>query len=403
MNRRWLILVVLFVARTAMGFQYQTVGSIASVLSNELHVGFAEIGTLIGLYHISGVFLSLPGGLIIRRIGDKKLCAVGLALMAGGGVVMSLADGYGVAFAGRLISGMGAILFNLVLTKMTTDWFARREIVLAMAVVLSTWPFGIALGLFTEPLIAQAFGWRSVMLLAGGICLLSLLLVTLFYRAPPEEAGGELPRSGAAAAHFGLPPARVLAPVIAAGIMWGSFNAGLVAYFSFAPSFLAGSGRMTLAQAGAMASVALWVGMVSIPFGGYLGQRIGRPNIIITVFCALAAAALALVAIGVPPFAACIVFGVAIGPLPGVITSLPARVLAPSQRASGLGVFYTCHFLLQASGPAVAGWIHDASGSTAAVLFGAAMFLVPLPLLAVFEFLVSRLRADVAVEVVRSV
>ena len=73
MNRRWLILVVLFVARTAMGFQYQTVGSVASTLSSELHVGFAEIGTLIGLYHISGVFLSLPGGLIIRRLGDKNL------------------------------------------------------------------------------------------------------------------------------------------------------------------------------------------------------------------------------------------------------------------------------------------------------------------------------------------
>ena len=69
MQRRWLILVVLFVARTAMGFQYQTVGSVAPMLGSELHVGFAEIGTLIGLYHISGVVLSLPGGLIIRRIG----------------------------------------------------------------------------------------------------------------------------------------------------------------------------------------------------------------------------------------------------------------------------------------------------------------------------------------------
>ena len=92
MHRRWLILAVLFVARTAMGFQYQTVASTAPLLLRELHVGFAEIGTLIGLYHISGVFLSLPGGLIIRRIGDKNLCAIGLALMAGGGCVMGLSD-----------------------------------------------------------------------------------------------------------------------------------------------------------------------------------------------------------------------------------------------------------------------------------------------------------------------
>ncbi len=195
---------------------------------------FAEIGTLIGLYHITGVVLSLPGGLIIRRIGDKNLCAIGLALMAGGGFVMAQSDSYAVAFAGRLASGMGATLFNLVITKMTTDWFARREIVLAMAVILSTWPFGIALGLFTEPRIADAFGWRAVMLLAATLCLVSLLLVALGYRVPPEQS-----QLAPASQAFGLPPWRVLAPVIAAGVMWGSFNAGLVTYFSFVPSFLA--------------------------------------------------------------------------------------------------------------------------------------------------------------------
>jgi predicted MFS family arabinose efflux permease len=389
MHRRWLILAVLFVARTAMGFQYQTIASTAPMLLRELHVSFAEIGTLIGLYHITGVLLSLPGGLIIQRIGDKNLCAIGLALMAGGGFVMTQSDSYAVAFAGRLASGMGATLFNLVITKMTTDWFARREIVLAMAVILSTWPFGIALGLFTEPRIADVFGWRAVMLLAGAFCLVSLLLVTIGYRVPPEQS--QLAPTSQA---FGLPPWRVLAPVIAAGVMWGSFNAGLVTYFSFVPSFLVENNGMTMANAGALTSLALWVGMLSIPFGGYAVQRIGRPYVTIVVFCALTATALAMIVAGAPPFAACILFGLAIGPPPGVITSLPTRVLAPGQRAAGFGVFYTCHFLLQASGPAIGGWLHDIGGGVASVLFGTALFLVPLPLLAVFRILSMRLPSE---------
>ena len=298
-----------------------------------------------------------------------------------------------MAFAGRLGSGMGATLFNLVITKMTTDWFARREIVLAMAVILSTWPFGIALGLFTEPRIAEAFGWRSVMLLAAGFCLLSLLLVALFYRAPPR---GSDSGAGGVRRGFGLPPWRVLAPVIAAGVMWGSFNAGLVTYFSFVPSFLADSARDDAGGGGradqSRACGSAWFRSRS---AGIVVQRIGRPIVTIVVFCALAASALALVVGGAPPFVACIVFGLAIGPPPGVITSLPARVLAPEQRAAGFGVFYTCHFLLQASGPAVGGWMHDRRGHGASVLFGAAMFLVPLPLLAVFELLMARLRVVV--------
>jgi predicted MFS family arabinose efflux permease len=388
-NRRWLILGVLFLARTAMGFQYQTIGSVAPSLIGELHIGFTEIGTLIGLYHISGVFLSLPGGLIIQRLGDKTLCAVGLAAMVAGGLLVAWSDRYGLAFAGRLISGMGGILFNLVLSKMTADWFARREIVLAMAIILSTWPFGIALGLFSQPRIAEAFGWRAVMLLSAGFCLVSLLLVSAFYRAPPDELSSRVP---AANRGLGLPAWRIVAPVIVAGLMWGAFNAGVVGYFSFVPVLLAERGGMTLAGSGALTSLALWVGMISIPFGGYVAQWLGRPGVTIALFSGGAAAALGLIAAGAPPLFACLAFGLAIGPPPGVITSLPTRILAPVERAAGFGVFYTFHFLLQASGPAIAGWLHDTGGGTAAVGFAAAMFMVPLPLLVVFEWLVRRAR-----------
>ena len=110
------------------------------------------------------------------------------------------------------------------------------------------------------------------------------------------------------------------------------------------------------------------------------------------MFCTLAATSLALIVAGMSPFLACILFGLAIGPPPGVITSLPARVLAPTERAIGFGVFYTCHFLLQASGPAIGGWIHDTRGGAASVLFGSALFLVPLPMLALFRFLTVRLQ-----------
>jgi predicted MFS family arabinose efflux permease len=285
---------------------------------------------------------------------------------------------------------MGAILFNLVITKMTADWFARREIVLAMAVILSTWPFGIALGLFTQPLIAGTFGWRSVMLISGGFCLLSLLLVALCYRSPPAEpASGAFP-TASSTNRLGLPPVRIIAPVIAAGIMWGSFNAGVVGYFSFVPVLLAERGGMTMAQSGALTSLALWVGMLSIPFGGYVAQWLRQPGVTIVLFCGCAATALALIAAGVPPLFACIAFGLAIGPPPGVITSLPAHILAPAERPAGFGVFYTFHFLLQSTGPAIAGWLHDSAGATAAVYFAAAMFVVPLPMLAMFELLVRR-------------
>jgi predicted MFS family arabinose efflux permease len=369
-----------------MGFQYQSVGSVGPSLIETFHIGFTEVGTLIGLYHITGVLLSLPGGFIIQRLGDKTICAAGLATMVAGGLILATADTYSVAFAGRLLSGMGGILFNLVLSKMTADWFVRREIVLAMAVVLSTWPFGIALGLFSQPRIAEAFGWRAAMLASVGFCLISLLLMTAFYRAPPDAPA----RPAAGPGSTTLPPARALAPVIVAGLMWGAFNAGVVAYFSFVPVLLSETRGMTLIASGSLTSLALWIGMLSIPSGGFIAQRSHRPNATIVVFCGAASAALVAIVAGAPALPACIAFGLAIGPPPGVITSLPTRILTSEQRAPGFGAFYACHFLLQAAGPAVAGWLRDTSSGGAAVAFAAGLFVVPLPLLAVFEVLARR-------------
>ncbi|HUN42008.1 MAG TPA: MFS transporter [Acetobacteraceae bacterium] len=389
-SRRWLILGILFLARTAMGFQYQTIGSAAPLLIKDLKIDFAEIGTLIGLYHMAGVFLSLPSGLIVRWLGDKMQCALGLSLMAAGGIIVARSHHYEIAFAGRLLSSCGVILFNLVITKMTADWFARREIVLAMAVILSTWPFGIALGLLVQPALAGLLGWRAMMLVAAGACVLSLLLISVCYDTPAEDhvivkqAATETTRQGL------LPEWPILAPVIVVGMIWGVFNAGLVVYFSFVPVFLAGHSGMTIAQAGALVSLALWVGMVSIPLGGYVAQRSSRQYAITVVFCLIAVSALLMLLGGAPPAFACVALGFAIGPPPGVITALPTRILPPADRAGGFGVFYTLHYLFQSTGPAIAGWLHDTAGSGAAVLFAAILFSIPLPLLALFEFLVRR-------------
>jgi hypothetical protein len=185
--------------------------------------------------------------------------------------------------------------------------------------------------------------------------------------------------------------------VIAAGIMWGSFNAGVVGYFSFVPVLLAERGGMTLAQSGALTSLALWVGMLSIPFGGSVAQWLRRPGATIVLFCGGASLALASIAAGAPPLFACIAFGLAIGPPPGVITSLPTRILSSADRAGGLR--RVLHVPFSAAGERTGDRRLDAldhAGANAAVGFAAAMFVVPLPMFVVFELLTRRSRAGYA-------
>ena len=81
MSNRWGILAVLFAVRLAMAFQFQSVAAVAPLLGAKFDASLADIGLLIGLYFTPGVALSLPGGAIGKRFGDKATVSGALLLM----------------------------------------------------------------------------------------------------------------------------------------------------------------------------------------------------------------------------------------------------------------------------------------------------------------------------------
>ena len=176
-DQRWLILVVLFVARSSFGYQFQSVASSAALIEAELHIGYAAIGTLIGLYTIPGAFLSVPGGMSEPASATARSAVTGLVLMIGGGLLMCTGDTV-ASTDGRTAdqwSRIGAVCPRS--EQMLVDWFAGREIVFAMGTLLSSWPFGIALGLIVQGRIAESLGWRTGMAIAALFCLFALVLI----------------------------------------------------------------------------------------------------------------------------------------------------------------------------------------------------------------------------------
>ncbi len=137
-GERWLILAILFLARTAMGFQFQSIAALSSFLMDGLRIEYAQLGLLIGLYLLPGIAIAYPGGLLGQRFGDKRIALLGMMLMILGGILAAIGNDYWSVFAGRLIAGTGAVLLNVLLTKMTTDWFIGREIGTALAILVSS-------------------------------------------------------------------------------------------------------------------------------------------------------------------------------------------------------------------------------------------------------------------------
>src|SRR5882672_5907156 len=120
---RWTVLALLFVARVGLGFQFQTLGSVADPLAQSFHFNFTEIGTLIGLFMMPGLVLSIPAGLAGRYASDRLLLVTGMIALAAGGGLAAIAGDFILLAAARAICGVGFVLASLYFTKATVDWF----------------------------------------------------------------------------------------------------------------------------------------------------------------------------------------------------------------------------------------------------------------------------------------
>jgi cyanate permease len=388
-STRWHMLLVLFLARTSMAYQFQSVPSAGPQLIDSLGISFTQLGTLIGLYMLPGIALALPSGLLGRSFGAERMVLVGLMVMAAGGALMG-ADSIWLVFTGRIVSGLGAVFINVLMTKMVTDWFADRDIVPAMAVFVSSWPLGLALGLLSFPPLAAQYGVGAVMYLPAVIVAICLVLVVVFYRAPDDLP----PARSTAGLHIDLSRREWLL-ISLAGLIWGSFNASHIVLVSFLPDLFALRGYAPI-DASRKVSLMAWAIIVAVPLAGYLSERIRMPNVLMAGGFAASATAIAVLpftAIPSIPFALIIVV---IGVPAGLIMALPAQSLRPQNRATGMGIFYTWHFASMAVLPSIAGSTRDITDSVAApLLFAAATLVVSSIALLCFR-LVQRRIAEVS-------
>ena len=276
-----------------------------------------------------------------------------------------------------LVGGVGATIVSLVATKMVADWFESSEIVLAMSLLQMSWPFGAMIALPIQTFIAQSLGWHAVMGRARSVrwrCCCAFAMIP--HAAQPIAGGRRRPRPAAAC---GAGPGADIRRHL------GRDESRLRAVLQLRAAVDGGAGIVADGFGVADVSLAIWFTILAIPAGGYLVHRSGRPITAIIACGLIAAAALMVFVADFHPTIACLIFGIAIGPMSGAILSLPARVLEPADRSVGFGLFYTCFYVLMAVGPTAAGRLQDALGSpSAALVASAALLATMVPLVALF-------------------
>ena len=76
-------------------------------MQDEFQISYTQIGLFTGLYGLSALLLSLPGGMLANRYGEKRVMVTGLFVVTLGLILLSRASSYWMGLSGRALWLLG--------------------------------------------------------------------------------------------------------------------------------------------------------------------------------------------------------------------------------------------------------------------------------------------------------
>ncbi len=232
------------------------------------------ISTFVVLQLATYALSQVPVGLLLDRFGSRVLLTTGTLVIALGQGMLAMADDLSMAYAARILLGVGdACMFNSVL-RLLPRWFPPQRVPLLSQVTGMIGAVGQVAAVGVVLPLIQVAGWRPGLLLtvaASGVA--AVLIVAGVRNAPPGEAPSvvvdpirEIPsRIRGVTTH----PATQLG-------FWVHFTAGFstnaFVFMWGIPYLVVGQGR-SQAEAGALFALLSVAAMVAGPVVGAMTAR----------------------------------------------------------------------------------------------------------------------------------
>jgi MFS family permease len=337
----------------------QAVPPVLSLIMGELGLSHAQGGLLMSLFALPGVFISIPAGMLSDRYGQKAIGIISFLLAIVGTAIFASGGSLPVLILGRAIAGIGAITLMVLAPQILAQWFAGREMGIAMGVFSTGLPVGTILSLNLLSALGESLGWRTSVWASIALPLVALVVFLWLFTPAPRE-GGEAPNHSVG---FFRGIRAAGSSIWIVGVTWMMFNASVISLFTFTPDFLKASGS-SVASAGFVTSAVMWPAVILGPAIGYLIDKIDRKRTII----AIGGISLAVLTFIVPEaigwmLLMMLLIGVVQTLVPTPIFALPPEVTTPERLGLGFGIVSTCLNIGIVVGPAAVGLSRDITGS----------------------------------------
>lgn len=335
------VLVIMLISMVAGAICMNKMSPVLSFVMADLGITTGQSGILISIFTLSGIFLSIPMGVLTTRYGVFKTGLFSLIAIVAGSALGAVAQNYGLMLFSRFIEGIGLMFLVTIGPASVGSAFSDEKRGTAMGLLMCFMSFGQIIALNIAPVMAESSSWRNFWWLSAAFGAVGLILWILFIRRIDEGKEGQEEK--------GADTGTVVKEVLANKGVWltaFTFFAFMIAHmgvFNYMPTYLTEAGGVSAAAAGSLTSIASLIGIPVGILGGFLADRWGsrkKPLVLTMVLLGV------LIAV-IPLFSEetfvilMVLYGIVSMAQAGYCMTAASEVVKEHQRGSSTGVVNT--------------------------------------------------------------
>ena len=335
------VLVIMLISMVAGAICMNKMSPVLSFVMADLGITTGQSGILISIFTLSGIFLSIPMGVLTTRYGVFKTGLFSLIAIVAGSALGAVTQNYGLMLFSRFIEGIGLMFLVTIGPASVGSAFSDEKRGTAMGLLMCFMSFGQIIALNIAPVMAESSSWRNFWWLSAAFGAVGLILWILFIRRIDEGKEGQEEK--------GADTGTVVKEVLANKGVWltaFTFFAFMIAHmgvFNYMPTYLTEAGGVSAATAGSLTSIASLIGIPVGILGGFLADRWGsrkKPLVLTMVLLGV------LIAV-IPLFSEetfvilMVLYGIVSMAQAGYCMTAASEVVKEHQRGSSTGVVNT--------------------------------------------------------------
>jgi MFS family permease len=159
-----------------------------SIMAHELMRDFSLSGTALGnlaaCYFYAYLVMQLPVGILLDRLGPRRLITAAIVVCAGASLLFSEASSIWHADLARIFVGMGGAFSAVGTMKLLSIWFEPKRFALLAGLMMTAAMLGAVFGQAPLSLAVDYFGWRET---TYWVAIAGFVLAGLFWFAAKDH------------------------------------------------------------------------------------------------------------------------------------------------------------------------------------------------------------------------